>query len=97
MTLALTIPTLQAQERAQARQRALERAERIAATAAEELVLTEGVRLAEDATYGFALCQLDDHTRECITHLCEQGRAAAHETDDGYMLVQLLGDDGGAA
>ena len=91
----LTIPTLQAQERAQARQIALERAERIATTAAEELIMTEGERLAEDDTYSFAACQIDDHTRECIEHLRFHGRAAAHETSDGYMLVQLLDEDAG--
>lgn len=90
---ALTIPTLQAQERAQAHQLAQERAERIATTAAEEIVMTEGERLADDDTYGFAVCQIDDHIRECIEHLRYHGRAAAHETDDGYMLVQLLDDD----
>lgn len=92
---ALTIPTLQAQERAQAQQIAQERAERIATTAAEELIITEGERLAEDDTYGFAARQIDDHTRECIEHLRFHGRAAAHETADGYMLVQLLDDDMG--
>lgn len=90
---ALTIPALQAQQRAQAHQQALERAKRIATIAAEELVMTEGERLAEDDTYGFAACQIDEHTRDCIEHLRHHGRAAAHETDDGYLLVQLLDDD----
>lgn len=76
-------------------QLAQERAERIATTAAEELIITEGERLAEDDTYRFAACQIDDHTRECIEHLRFHGRAAAHETADGYMLVQLLDDDAG--
>lgn len=95
MTDSLTIPTLQAQERALARQIALERAERIATTAAEELVMLEGERLAEDDTYGFAACQMDDHTRDCVAHLVFGGKAAAHETADGYVLVQLLDEDAG--
>lgn len=92
---ALTIPTLQAQERAKAQQLAQERAERIATTAAEELIMSEGERLSDDHVYSFAACQADDYTRECIDHLCFHGRAAAHKTADGYMLVQLLDDDAG--
>lgn len=90
---ALTIPTLQAQEQAQARQLAQDRAQRIATTAAQEVVMSEGERQTDDDVYCFASCQLDDHMRECIEHLCFHGLAAAHRTDDGYVLVQLLGDD----
>lgn len=92
---ALTIPTLQAQQQAQARQLAQKRAQRIATTAAQEVVMFEGDKQTDDDVYCFALCQLDDHMRECIEHLCFHKLAAAHETEDGYMLVQLLGDDDG--
>ena len=93
MTDLLTIPALRAQQEAQARELVLERAHRIATTAAEELIRSEGEHLGEDDTFGFALCQLDDHTRDCIGHLVATGQAAAHETEDGYMLVHLLSDD----
>lgn len=89
----LTIPTLQAQARARAEEVAMERAERIATTAAQELVMSEGDRIAEDDVYTFAICQMDDHTRDCIEHLRFRNLAAAHETEDGYMLVQLNDDD----
>jgi hypothetical protein len=27
--------------------------------------------------------------RDCIAHLCWHGEAASHETDDGYIVVQI--------
>ena len=90
---AFATPALQAQEQAQARQLAQERAQRIATVAAQEVVISEGEKQSEDDIYCFARCQLDDHMRECIEHLCFHGLATAYETAEGYVLVQLLGDE----
>lgn len=92
---AFTTPALQAQKQAHDRQIAQERAQRIATVYAQEVVMSEGEKQSEDDTYCFAECQLDDHMRECIEHLCFHGLAIAHETSEGYMLVQLLSDEEG--
>lgn len=75
--------------RALAEQMADNRAHRIASMAAEELIRTEGERTSGIDEYAIPQCQVDDHMRECIAHLCWHGSAVSHETDDGYIMVQL--------
>lgn len=71
-------------------QAAAERANRLAAIAAEDLILTEGEPTAAPDEYAIAACQADDHMRECIAHLCASGKAMSHETDDGYIVVTFI-------
>src|SRR5574337_149778 len=65
-----------------------DRAHRIASMAAEELLRCEGAPTSPDQ-FSIPRCQADDHMRECIAHLCWHGEAASHETEDGYIVVQL--------
>lgn len=66
-----------------------DRAHRIASMAAEELIRTEGEATSGIDEFAIPQCQADDHTRECIAHLCWHGDAVSHETDDGYIVVTL--------
>lgn len=66
-----------------------DRAHRIASIAAEDLICAEGTPTSGIDEYAIAQCQADDHLRECIAHLCWRGEAVIHETDDGYIIVQL--------
>lgn len=66
-----------------------DRAHRIASMAAEELIRCEGEATSGIDEFSIAQCQADDHMRECIAHLCWHGEAASHETEDGYIVVQL--------
>lgn len=68
------------------------RALRIADTAAEELIRTEGATSSYADEFSFAPCEIDDHLRDCIEHLCTRGLAEQHEHDDGTVMVQLLVD-----
>ncbi len=77
--------------RLQADQKAQARALRIASTAAEEVVRTEGEPTGVSDHFTFAQCQVDDYRRDCIDHLVWQGRAASHVDKDGLVLV-MLGD-----
>lgn len=72
-----------------ARRKHMQRQGRIACMAAEALIRTEGV--TQDATnqYLIAPCQADDHMRDCIAHLCFEGKAAVYELNDGGWLVEL--------
>lgn len=66
-----------------------DRAHRIASIAAEELIRTEGYSTNGIDEYAIPQCQADNHMRECIAHLCWSGKAVSHETDEGYIVVQL--------
>lgn len=75
--------------RALAEKFADERAHRIATIAAQELIQSEGQRIDEADTYRIPSCQVEEHTLDCIQHLCWVGEAASQETPDGYVMVQL--------
>ena len=75
--------------RALAEKFADERAHRIATIAAQELIQSEGERIDATNTYRIPSCQVDEHTLDCIQHLCWVGEAVSHETPDGYVMVQL--------
>lgn len=66
-----------------------DRAHRIASMAAEELIRCEGDATSGIDEYAIPQCQADDHMRECIAHLCWHGEAVSHETDEGYIVVQM--------
>lgn len=67
-----------------------DRASRIATIAAEELIRCEGEKTGMAADEFFIpRCQADEHMRDCIAHLVWIGEAVSHETDDGYIVVQL--------
>ena len=66
-----------------------DRAHRIASMAAEELIRCEGEATSGIDEFAIPQCQADDHMRECIAHLCWHGEATSHETEDGYIVVQL--------
>lgn len=66
-----------------------EHAHRIATIAAQELIQSEGKRIDATNTYRIPSCQVDEHTLDCIQHLCWVGEAVSHETPDGYVMVQL--------
>ena len=66
-----------------------DRAHRIASMAAEELIRCEGEAAGGIDEFSIPQCQADDHMRDCIAHLYWHGEAVSHETDDGYIVVNL--------
>ena len=78
------------EQRLQGDQEAQARALRIASTAAEELVRTEGDPTAARDQFTFPQCQVDDHKRACIDHLVWLGRAESQVDKDGLVLVMLV-------
>lgn len=80
--------------KSQARPRAemqIDRACRIASTAAEEILRSECIA-NELGEFVVPQCDVDDHMRECIAHLCWRGEAVSLETDDGYIVVKMCDD-----
>lgn len=65
-----------------------QRALQIADTAAFELVTSEGWAIGPQE-FRIALCEADEHTRQCIEHPVWRDKAHARATDDGYIVVQL--------
>lgn len=55
----------------------------------KELIRSEGEATSGIDEFAVPQCQADDHMRDCIAHLCWHGEAASHETEDGYIVVQL--------
>ena len=70
-----------------------DRAHRIASMAAEELVRSEGVPAAGPDEFAIPADQIDEQMSDCIAHLVWHGLAASEETVDGYVMVQLGGQD----
>lgn len=68
---------------------AAQRVQRIATTAAEELVRSELTRTDAPDEWTTPACQADDHTRDCIAHLVWSGEAVSWETPDGHIIVRL--------
>ena len=73
----------------QAKQEHLVRQGRIASAAAEMLIRSEGEGVDAADQYLITPCQADDHTRDCIRHLCFEGRAAMAVLESGHWLVEL--------
>lgn len=67
----------------------IDRAVRIADTAAEELIRSEGRAASGPDEFLIASDAADEHMRDCIDHLCVRGRAIQTETDDGDIVVQI--------
>jgi hypothetical protein len=72
------------------REKGLERALRIADVAAEEIVRSEGEPTGAPDEFRIPQCQADYHIRECIGHLEYRDMAISTETEDGYLVVQLV-------